>query len=205
MRSRYALALVFLVALLGLAKTSAARSVLVGADGPTQTRYQSFIDNALVPTADTRVALHMTACPANPAAWCTNYRYGPVAIWTRADYGYLWAYSDLYSDRQRLTVQMALLHEIGHVFDLSPGPKGYRRAFARQMGRTGESWVYATSSNSTLLEQFAMAYSFCAVFPHHADAVEARSAWAGHDYGFQPTPMQYERVCHVIRNPSRWR
>ena len=41
-----------------------------------------------------------------------------------------------------------------------------------------------------------MAYSFCALYPHYADAAFARTVWWG--YGYAPTAAQYERACFVI-------
>ena len=121
----------------------------------------------------------------------------PTRVWTGTNSAYLWEMANLYSDRDRLTTRLTFLHEIGHVFDLAtPGPKGYRRAFMRAMGKRWSGWWSAS------YEQFAMGYAFCAMYPHYDDAAFARSVWWG--YNYNPTREHYERVCFAIRHAAQY-
>jgi hypothetical protein len=108
--------------------------------------------------------------------------------------------ANAFSRSDRLRVRLTFLHEIGHVFDLlDAGPKGYRRAFARIMGRP---FAQAGPMRWDLEEQFAMGYAFCAVYPDYDAAAYARTVWWGYDY--LPTADQYARVCNLLRHASEY-
>jgi hypothetical protein len=165
--------------------------------------FQSWVDAAapLVPVPNIPVEVIQQPCPpaiARGATWCMDPKSFPTRVWTGTNSAYLWELAGLYSDRDRLTTRLTFLHEIGHVFDLAtPGPKGYRRAFIRAMGTRWSGWRWSAS-----YEQFAMAYAFCAMYPHYDDAAFARSVWWG--YNYNPTREQYERVCFAIRHAAQY-
>ena len=183
-----------------VAASTAKAAIVVGHDDQAP-MFQSWVDDAarLAPVPNVPVDVIQEPCPpeiAQDAYWCMDPESTPTRVWTGSSTAYLWEYADRYSDRDRLTTRLTFLHEIGHVFDLAaPGPKGYRRAFTRALGRRWPGWW-------SRYEQFAMAYAFCATYPHYGDAAFARSVWWG--YGYRPSPQQYERVCFVIRHASRY-
>ena len=193
-----AVCVVALVAAIAASATASAsaRPTLVGGDAQTPL-YQSWVDEAaaVVPVPDLPVTVIQAPCPLMDATWCVD-RNPPARLWTGGSTLYLWEHPETYDEGGRLMVRLAFLHELGHVFDLvGPGPKGYRKAFARTLGRP---LIRGARGRWSLDEQFAMAYSFCAMYPHYADAAFARTVWWG--YGYAPTPAQYERACFVIRH-----
>jgi hypothetical protein len=180
--------------------TASARTTLAGGDQQTPL-YQSWADEAaaLVPVPDLPVTVIQARCPLRDATWCVD-RNPPARLWTGGNTFYLWEHPEEHDDGDRLGHRLSFLHELGHVFDLvARGPKGYRKAFARNLGLPFTRWG---RRQWNLEEQFAMAYSFCAMYRHYGDAAFARTVWWG--YGYEPTPDQYERVCFVIRNAGAY-
>ena len=181
--------------------TTANAATITGHDHQTP-MFQSWVDAAapLVPLPNVPIEVIQEPCPpeiAQDAYWCMDPKSRPTRVWTGTSSAYLWGLADLYSERDRLTTRLTFLHEIGHVFDLAaPGPKGYRRAFVRAMGRRWSGWWWPR------YEQFAMAYAFCAMYPHYDEAAFARTVWWG--YNYKPTREQYERVCFAIRHASKY-
>jgi hypothetical protein len=188
------------VAAIAVTATASAQMVLAGGDEQTP-MYQSWVDQAaaFVPVPDLPLTVIQAPCPLMDATRCVD-RSPPARLWMGGNTMYMWEQPDDYSDGDRLADRLAFLHELGHVFDLvAPGPKGYRKAFARTLGRPYIRW---SNRRWNLDEQFAMAYSFCAMYQHYTDAAFARTVWWG--YGYDPTPAQYERVCFVIRHASAY-
>jgi hypothetical protein len=178
-----------------MSASASARATLAGGDAQTPL-YQSWVDEAAahVPVPDLPVTVIQAPCPIMNATWCVD-RALPARLWTGGNTFYMWEQPGAYAEGDRLATRLAFLHELGHVFDLlGPGPKGYRRAFARVLQRP---FIQNGRRHWNLDERFAMAYSFCAMYPHYADAAFARTVWWG--YGYAPTPAQYERACYVIR------
>ncbi len=162
--------------------TTANAATITGHDDETP-MFQSWVDAAapLVQLPNVPIEVIQERCPpeiAHDAYWCMDPESNPTRVWTGNNSAYLWGLADLYSECDRLTTRLTFLHEIGHVFDLAcPGSKGYRRAFVRAMGRRWTGWW-------SRYEQFAMAYAFCAMYPHYHDAAFARTVWWG--YGYNP-------------------
>jgi hypothetical protein len=183
-----------------VAASTSSAATIIGHDDQTP-MFQSWVDAAapLAPLPNVPIDVIQEPCPpeiAYDAYWCMDPVSRPPRVWTGNNSAYLWQFAELYSDGDRLGTRLTFLHEIGHVFDLaSPGRKGYRRAFTRALGRRWPGWWSRD-------EQFAMAYAFCAMYPHYQDAAFARTVWWG--YGYSPTSRQYERVCFVIRHASQY-
>lgn len=216
MRNRLAFLTTLAVALSVLAMTPSAeaRTILYGSEGPTQDLYQSWIDHALVPSADVPVHLHYEMCPAEytggePHAFCMDHLHGPIGIWVGNDVGtQLWSDTTGYwTDEHRIRLQLDVMHEVGHVFDYTPRSRVYRKVFARIMGygQRGRffSWRLAETAKTIVYpdEQFATAYAFCANYAHYDDAAFALTVWPDM-YDYTPTRAQYERVCRLLRDPS---
>ena len=144
--------------------SASARTTLAGGDEQTPL-YQSWADEAaaFVPVPDLPVTVIQARCLLRDATWCMD-RNPPARVWTGGNTFYLWEHPEEYDEGNRLGGRLAFLHELGHVFDLvARGPKGYRKAFARTLGRPFTRW---SKRQWNLEEQFAMAYSFCAMYRH---------------------------------------
>ena len=178
-RTRIALLLNAAITVAVISATTANAASITGHDLQTP-MFQSWVNDAapLVPLPNVPIEVIQERCPpqiARDAYWCMDPKSAPTRVWTGANSAYLWGPANLYSERDRLTTRLTFLHEIGHVFDLAArGPKGYRRAFIRNMGKRLSGWWWSPS------EKFAMAYAFCAMYPHYKDAAFARSVWWGY-------------------------
>ena len=129
---------------------------------------QTWVDDALVPTPDGTVTLSLDGC--GEILSCAPE--GGRSILLSPD----WA------SRQ------VVLHELGHVFD-DTMPASARTRFQSIMRKRG-AWA-STSSAAPANEQFAEAYSLCAM------RLSIRSRHFG-NYGYSPSPTQHRRVCALI-------
>lgn len=86
-----------------------------------------------------------------------------------------------------------LLHELGHQFDYRM-PAWARVAFRRILGEDGADWLLAQPSPS---EQFADAYSTCAVSPRALPPGFASIV------GYAPSRAQHRAACALIGSVGR--
>jgi hypothetical protein len=163
------LAVAAAIALIPTAVASAA-TTLATPDGTLRPEpYQSWVDDALVPTPAGTVTLSLDGC--GEVLSCAPE--GEHSILLSPD----WA------SRQ------VVLHELGHVFDDSM-PASARTRFQSIMRKRG-AWASASSATPAN-EQFAEAYSLCA---RHTSIKQSYDG----GYGYAPTPSQHRQVCSVIR------
>jgi hypothetical protein len=165
----------------GGARVRAARgAVKLRAPGgtPLPGRWQSFADAALVPTVSRRVTVRLTRCPARPSAAGCVYIRRPRTIYLRPGL-----------DDPR----GVLLHELGHVYDLTVLNNRDRGHFRKLMHRRVAWW----KGRLPLAEQFAEAYSWCARYARIVSIARYSS------YDYRPTAKQHRRICALIRHAAR--
>ena len=136
-------------------------------------RWQSWADVALVPTVRGRVKVRLARCPARASAAGCVYTRRPRTIYLRP--------------RLR-DPRGVLLHELGHVYDLTIMNNRDRGGFRRLMGRRAKWW----KGSEPLAEQFAEAYSWCARFARIVSIARYSS------YRYRPTARQHRRICTLI-------
>jgi hypothetical protein len=143
-------------------------------------RWQAWADASLVPTVRGRVTLRLTGCPALPRAAGCVYASRPRVVYLRRDAS---------------EPQAVLLHELGHVYDLTVLGEGDRAAVRSILGvPAGRKWW---SGSEPVAEWFAEGYSWCA---RQARITSLRSAAL---YRYDPTPSQHRRLCSLIRRAAR--
>jgi hypothetical protein len=165
----------------GAARVRAARgAVKLAAPGgkPMRGRWQSYADASLVPTVRGRVTVHLRRCPARPAAAGCVYIRRPRTIYLRPGL-----------DDPR----GVLLHELGHVYDLTVLNNRDRRRFRRIMHRRVAWW----KGRLPLAEQFAEAYSWCARYARIVSIARYSS------YHYRPTAKQHRKICALIKHAAR--
>src|SRR3954470_19303468 len=86
-----------------------------------------------------------------------------------------------------------MLHELGHVYDLTVFSNRDRGRFRRIM-KTHASWW---TGDRPLAEWFAEAYSWCA----RSRRIVSVARYAIYDY--DPTPAQHRSTCSLIRTSAR--
>lgn len=160
-----------------LAVVPAQAVTLVNLDGSVAQPYQSWADEAKVPTVQTTVTVKadVTACAGSTAcAW-------PGALRISCTFGQ--------------QCRDALLHELGHHYDFSM-PEWKRRVFAKITTRRADAWL---DGRNSLAEQFAVAYSLCAVgrLTHSYPQADG-SRMTVYGYQYKPTARQQRRVCRLI-------
>src|SRR5689334_5665446 len=111
---------------------------------PLPGSWQQWARGALVPTVTGRVVVRIARCPARPAAAGCVYSRRPRTIWLEPGTN---------------DPRGVLLHELGHVFDLTVMNNRDRGHFRRIMRRGRARWW---RGRLPLAEQFAEAYSWCA-------------------------------------------
>ena len=146
---------------------------------PLRGNWQSWADSALVPTATGRVTVRTTGCPALPRAAGCVYSRHPRVIYLK---------HGLHNPRG------VLLHELGHVYDLTVLSNKDRGRFRRIMHRKGASWWHG---RTPLAEWFAEGYSWCA---RYAKIVSIRRYAI---YHYRPTARQHRQVCDLIKRAVR--
>lgn len=147
--------------------------------GPSAGQWQSWASNALVPTVMGTVVLRNTPCPGLPKMAGCVYTAQPRVIYIKPGI------------RQPRAV---MLHELGHVYDLTVFSNSDRGTFRRIMKRTHARWW---SGKRPLAEWFAESYAWCARHARIA-SVKGRAI-----YEYNPTPAQHRQTCALIRTSAR--
>ena len=145
---------------------------------PLAAPWQSWADSALVPTVVGRVTVRRARCPARPSAAGCVYTRRPRSIWMRPGI-----------DDPR----GVLLHELGHVFDLTVMNDRDRGGFRRIMGRRTARWW---RGRLPLAEQFAEAYSWCARYARIVSIARYSS------YRYRPSAREHRAVCRLIQRAA---
>jgi hypothetical protein len=142
-------------------------------------RWQAWANDSLVPTVTGRVAVRLVGCPALPKASGCVYSSNPRTIYLR---------------RGLRNPRGVLLHELGHVYDLTVLGEADRRAFLRIMGLpASRSWWKGQTPPA---EWFAEGYSWCA---RYARIVSIKRYAI---YHYNPTPRQHQRLCALIKRAA---
>src|SRR3954470_423035 len=143
-------------------------------------RWQAWADAALVPTVKGRVTLRVARCPkARRAAGCVITRHPRV----------------VYVAPRLRNPRGVLLHELGHVYDLTVMSDRDRvrfRGIMRQP-RSRQWWIGRTP----LAEWFAESYSWCARYARIV-SIERYAI-----YHYRPTASQHSRTCGLIKSAAR--
>jgi hypothetical protein len=151
-----------------------ARITLVTADGtPSQLAEQ--LDHVQMPSPTGTITVYRQTCFDGQPRSCTSPQIPAVWIQYRAD----------------------LLHELGHRFDYGMSEHA-RERFLTLIGQAGRPWRSPPNSPH---EQFAEAWSFCAINPRRPqrDVV---------GYEYWPSRRVHRRVCRTIRREAErqgWR
>lgn len=187
-------ALLLAVLLLAFPASASAQFHLVPAHttaGAGLAVYQGWSDAGGLPTPDLDVPIAFRNCTEYGADACTRGAPGHRYI-VIADYSDL-ASDPRASDDDRLGAQLELLHEEGHVWDLSARNHGYRHTIERLLAITGSWWLGVAPAS----ERFAMGFAYCSLFPSRIPRHVIRSVYWGYDY--HPTVTQHRRMCAAIR------
>lgn len=147
----------------------AAATTLVADGQPGPQPWQSWVSDARVPTVPGEVELQIAGCPDQGADVACTFP-GQEVIYLPPGAG-----------------RRMLLHELGHRFDYSM-PDWVRSRFLAIMG-DGRAWRSPPDSPN---EQFADAYSLCALSPR---ALPGSFSSA---YGYNPGPVGHRRICRMI-------
>ncbi len=143
-------------------------------------RWQVWANAALVPTVRGRVTMRLTGCPALPHAAGCVYANRPRVVYLRRDVR---------------DPHAVLLHELGHVYDLTVLSDRDRSSVRAIFGvPAGRRWW---SGQTPLAEWFAEGYSWCA---RQSRISSIRGAAL---YRYDPTPSQHRRLCSLIRRAAR--
>jgi hypothetical protein len=143
-------------------------------------RWQAWANASLVPTVRGRVTLRLTGCPAMPSAAGCVYAFRPREVYLRRDVR---------------DPHAVLLHELGHVYDLTVLSDRDRTAVREIFGvPAGRNWW---SGETPVAEWFAEGYSWCA---RDARISSIRGAAL---YRYDPSPAQHRRLCALIRRAAR--
>ena len=171
---RFTLPLVTFLTLALAASSASAATTLVNPDGtPAPAKYQTWLNQAKVPTPDGTVKLALAPCPNGPA-WaggCADLQNRTIYLGAGA------------RDKGRF------YHELGHIFDATMMSDALRGKFEAVVHKPG-AWAAAASTDPAM-EKFAEAYSMCA---RHTTA---RAMQFGM-YGYMPTPAMHRKACAVI-------
>lgn len=147
--------------------------------GPLSGQWQSWATRALVPTVTGQVTLHLSGCPELPRMAGCVYTREPRVVYVKPGI------------KQPRAV---LLHELGHVYDLTVFSNTDRGRFRKIMRRPHTRWW---SGNRPLAEWFAEAYSWCA---RYARIVTVKDYAI---YEYDPTPAQHRQACSLIKTAAR--
>lgn len=142
-------------------------------------QWQRWANASLMPTVDGRVVLRLTGCPGLPKAAGCVYTRQPRVIYLKP---------------RLQNPRGVLLHELGHVYDLTVLSNRDRGRFRRIMRQPYRRWWVG---KRPLAEWFAEAYSWCA---RHRRIVSVQK-YAIYDY--DPTSAQHIDSCALIRRSAR--
>ena len=145
-RSRLLWALGISIFFMTLLATPARATLLVLPDGsPPPAPYQSWIDAAYVPTPPGEVTVSLNGCPGDvPLPSCAPENQHRIEL------------DPAFADRH------VVLHELGHVFD-DLMPEWVRPRFKALIAPRKRGQWNAANGRAPLNEQFAEAYSLCAM------------------------------------------
>lgn len=183
-------ALLTLVAVLGLSGATAGATTISDPAGRGGIQpWQSWADRSLIPLPPTDYVVHFDACTrlavdGFACAYVDNLR----DIFISPD--------SPPSERRRL-----LLHEIGHMVDARYMDDNARSAFRRIAWARGGPWLSNSSAEPSAGEQFAEAFSLCAIH-RRFDPYKTRGWWSA---GWRPGPRRHLRVCAWFKVlAARW-
>jgi hypothetical protein len=145
----------------------------------TPGEWQRWANRSLMPTVDGRVTLRLSGCPGLPRAAGCVYTRQPRVIYLKPN---------LRNPRS------ILLHELGHVYDLTVLSNSDRGKFRRLMRKRHRRWW---AGKRPLAEWFAESYSWCA--RHRRIVSIDRYAI----YNYDPTSTQHVNACALIRRAAR--
>jgi hypothetical protein len=160
------------------ARTGAVR--LVSAGGKRLTgQWQAWANASLVPTVAGQVTIKLTGCPGLPKAAGCVYTKQPRVIYIKKDLTH---------------PRGVMLHELGHVYDLTVLSNRDRGAFRKIMRRPHAQWW---KGKVPLAEWFAEAYAWCARYSRIVSVGEYAI------YEYDPTPSQHRSTCTLIKRAAR--
>jgi hypothetical protein len=142
-------------------------------------QWQAWANASLVPTVTGQVVIRLTGCPALPNAAGCVYTGEPRVV---------------YLKRGLTHPRGVVLHELGHVYDLTVMSNRDRGEFPRIMRRPHAQWW---KGRLPLAEWFAEAYSWRARYSKIVSVDE----YAIYDY--DPTPGQHSLTCSLIERAAR--
>ena len=140
-------------------------------------QWQTWANASLVPTVAGQVTIRLTGCPGLPKAAGCVYTRAPRVVYLRRDVRH---------------PRAVLLHELGHVYDLTVMSNSDRGAFRRIMRRPHAQWW---RGKIPLAEWFAEAYSWCARYARIASVDDYAI------YSYDPTPAQHR--ADLRADPAR--
>jgi hypothetical protein len=143
-------------------------------------RWQAWANASLVPTVRGRVTLLLIGCPALPRAAGCVYASRPREVYLRRDVR---------------DPHAVLLHELGHVYDLTVLSDRDRASVRAIFGVPAKRRWW--SGETPVAEWFAEGYSWCARRSHVTSIRDAAL------YRYDPTPAQHRRLCALIRRAAR--
>ncbi len=142
-------------------------------------QWQTWANASLMPTVAGRVTIRITGCPALPRAAGCVYTNQPRVVYLKPGL------------RQPRGV---MLHELGHVYDLTVLSNSDRGQFRRIMKRPHAQWW---KGNTPLAEWFAEAYAWCARYSRIVSVGDYAI------YRYDPTPAQHRSSCALIKRAAR--
>ena len=142
-------------------------------------QWQAWANASLMPTVTGRVTLKLIGCPGLPKAAGCVYTKSPRVVYVRPDVRH---------------PRAVLLHELGHVYDLTVMSNRDRGAFRKIMRRPHAQWW---KGKVPLAEWFAEAYSWCARYARIASIDDYAI------YSYDPSPSQHRATCALIRRAAR--
>ncbi len=142
-------------------------------------QWQSWANASLVPTVGGQVTVRISGCPALPRAAGCVYTNQPRVVYLKAGLRH---------------PRGVMLHELGHVYDLTVLSNSDRGQFRRIMKRPHAQWW---KGNTPLAEWFAEAYAWCARYSRIVSVDDYAI------YRFDPTPAQHRSSCALIKRAAR--
>ena len=142
-------------------------------------QWQSWANASLVPTVSGHVTMRLTGCPGLPKAAGCVYTRQPRVVYLKPGLKH---------------PRGVMLHELGHVYDLTVLSNRDRGQFRRIMRRPHAQWW---KGNTPLAEWFAEAYAWCARYARIVSVSEYAI------YRYDPTPTQHRDTCSLIKRAAR--
>ena len=142
-------------------------------------QWQSWANASLMPTVAGQVVVKLTGCPGLPKAAGCVYTKQPRVVYLKKDLTH---------------PRGVMLHELGHVYDLTVLSNRDRGEFRKVMRRPHAQWW---KGKVPLAEWFAEAYAWCARYSR----IVSVDDYAIYDY--DPTPTQHRSTCTMIKRAAR--